>query len=99
MRFFRPSTQVAVVLLWLLAVASARGEEPAHYFPNRWDWQSKSPEDLGFDPAALQKAVDFAQSHETPGPTDVDMVLRTTIAGQPHDEIIGPTKSRGGNNG
>ena len=94
-----PVRLVVAALLVLWCFASLRAEEPEHYFPDRWDWQSKSPEELGFDPAALQKAVDFAKSHETPGSTDVAMTIRTSIAGQPHDEIIGPTKSRGGNNG
>ncbi len=63
-------------------------------------WEARRPEDLGMDPALLQKAVDYARSHPTEEiPEDPGAYLRARFAGIPHQEIVGPTRPRGGVNG
>ena len=54
---------------------------------------------MGFDGGALQAAVDWALEHETTMPRDPGRYLRDRFEGQPHQEIVGPTKERGGVNG
>jgi CubicO group peptidase (beta-lactamase class C family) len=52
------------------------------------------------DPALLRKAVDYARSHPTEEiPEDPGAYLRARFAGMPHQEIVGPTRPRGGVNG
>lgn len=72
--------------------------EVTPYVPNQ-SWQARSPAQLGFDPARLQAAVAYAQTHETTMPDDPGQYLRDRFEGQPHQEIVGPTKERGEPNG
>jgi CubicO group peptidase (beta-lactamase class C family) len=51
------------------------------------------------DPVRLQAAIDFANAHETSMPRDPGLYLRDRFEGQPHQEIVGPTRERGGVNG
>lgn len=70
------------------------------YVPEAGDaWESRAPEDVGMDPARLREAVDYALSHETSMPRDPGQYLRDRFAGLPHQEIVGPTRERGGVNG
>jgi CubicO group peptidase (beta-lactamase class C family) len=54
---------------------------------------------VGLNAARLEKAVEYAKAHETTRPRDLDLAIRQSISGQTYDELIGPTKPRGGNNG
>ncbi|MFW6074617.1 MAG: serine hydrolase domain-containing protein [Chloroflexota bacterium] len=63
-------------------------------------WSRRDPADLGFDPRALQEAVDFASDHETDLDRDIPAVLQTDpINDHPDNEIVGPTRARTGVNG
>jgi len=37
---------------------------PAAYFPGRFDWQHKTPAEVGMDPAAVAEAVQMAVARE-----------------------------------
>jgi CubicO group peptidase (beta-lactamase class C family) len=54
---------MVVLLVAKLALAQAV------YFPGAV-WERKGPAELGFDPAALEQAVEFAKTHETDFPKD-----------------------------
>src|SRR5207344_2159607 len=72
----------------------------APYFPERLDWQRLTPQQEGFDPAALAEAVTFAVAHENPGPKDPVLAHAQTFAAtEPFDALIGPVKERGALNG
>ena len=73
----------------IATVATAR----ATHLPNR------SPAEAGFDPFALQAAIDYTLEHETSMPEDPGQYLRDRFEGQPYQEIVGPTQDRGGVNG
>ena len=74
--------------------------ESTAYYPGRWDdWQTRAPQEVGMNAERLEKAVQFAKSHETTRARDLDLAIRQSISGQTYDELIGPTKPRGGNNG
>ncbi|MEE8147426.1 MAG: serine hydrolase, partial [Longimicrobiales bacterium] len=62
-------------------------------------WERRAPAQLGFDPVKLQAAVDYAMAHETTMPLDPGQYLRDRFEGQPFQEIVGPTRTRGGVNG
>jgi CubicO group peptidase (beta-lactamase class C family) len=71
----------------------------ATYFPDRWDWQKRRPEQAGFDSAALQQAIDYAVANENPNTKDLAVDVATTFSREPHNAIIGPVRPRGGLNG
>ncbi len=70
-----------------------------YYPPAGEAWEKRKPEELGMDSALLAEAIAFAQAHETSMPRDPGQYLRDRFAGLEHQEIVGPTKERGGVNG
>ncbi len=65
------------------------------YYPGRTgEWESRRPEEVGLNPDALQKAVDFAIANEFSGPTDLRLAIERSF--EPDNTIVGPTKDRGG---
>lgn len=63
-------------------------------------WARQNPEDLGMDPVLLGDAVEYALAHETRQiPEDPGVYLRERFAGLPDQDIVGPTRVRGGVNG
>jgi CubicO group peptidase (beta-lactamase class C family) len=70
------------------------------YFPDRFDWQRRSPADTGMDADRLNEAVQFAVASENPASKDLALDLATTFgAREPFDTPIGPVKERGAANG
>jgi CubicO group peptidase (beta-lactamase class C family) len=52
------------------------------------------------DPVKLQQAVDYTLAHETTQiPDDPGVYLRDRFEGLPYQDIVGPTRARGGVNG
>lgn len=88
---------------WLSAVPvsaqrpAASAQETGAYFPERFDWQHKKPQDVGMDAARLDEAIKLAIADENPGPRNMAVYLATTFgAGEPFDTPIGPVKDAGG---
>jgi CubicO group peptidase (beta-lactamase class C family) len=65
-----------------------------YYPPRTGEWESRRPDEMGMDAAALQKAVDFAIANEFSGPTDLRLAIERSF--EPDNTIVGPTKDRGG---
>jgi CubicO group peptidase (beta-lactamase class C family) len=97
----------AVVLFFAccwFSVAPASAQRPAApapesgaYFPERFDWQHKKPQDVGMDAARLDEAIKLAIADENPGPRNMAVYLATTFgASEPFDTPIGPVKDAGG---
>lgn len=85
----REGYNASVVLFLVARLALTQ----AVYFPGAV-WERKSPAELGFDPAALEQAVEFAKTHETDFPKDFS--TQETIFGKK----LGPLpKERGSTNG
>jgi CubicO group peptidase (beta-lactamase class C family) len=72
---------------------------PAPYYPERFDWQTRTPEQAGFDAARLDAAIKFAIANENPATKDLAVDLATTFGREPFDTPIGPLKPRGALNG
>jgi len=82
------------------AVSRLAGDTENGYVPGPGDdWATRSPEEVGMDATLLQEAVDYANAHETSMPGDPGQYLRDRFEGLPHQEIVGPTRERGGVNG
>ena len=99
----RDLNYLRILLAGLLAavgfVTKAAAQQSA-YFPGKTgDWESRAPADVGMSAEALKQAVEFARENENQGSTDLAKVVATSFAGEPHNEIVGPTKPRGGANG
>jgi CubicO group peptidase (beta-lactamase class C family) len=77
----------------------AGAKAPAPYFPDRFDWQTRTPDQAGFDPARLDAAIKFAIASENPATKDLAVDLATTFGREPFDTPIGPMKPRGALNG
>ena len=87
----------------LIVVASVIVAAPAGAqtdFPGRFDWQHKTPQEVGLDAAAIDAAVKLAIASESTGNKDLTLDLATTFGkNEPFDTPIGPVKARGAANG
>ncbi len=85
------------LLVAILACARVVG---ADYFPPRGAWEHRRPEEVGFDAAKLQQAIDFSVANENPSPKDVALELQQTFgAREPNFKLLGPTQPRTALNG
>lgn len=70
------------------------------YYPGPANsWERKRPEEVGMNSRLLQEAIDYALAHESPESKELSLTITLGNAGEPHGEIIGPTKDRGSLNG
>ena len=58
-------------LLLILAAPVATAQAGFYYPPRGADWETRSPESLGLDEAAIAEAVDFARANEYSGSRDL----------------------------
>jgi CubicO group peptidase (beta-lactamase class C family) len=65
------------------------------YFPSRFDWQHRKPDEVGMSAARIEEAVQIAIAAETPGPRDMAAFLQKGFSREPNYTIIGPVKDRG----
>jgi len=78
------------------AVAAKASET---YFPERFDWQHKRPEEVGMNAALVNEAVQIAIAAETTGPKDMALFLHNSFGKEPFNTLVGPIKERGGASG
>ena len=78
----------------LISAQSGRAANGA-YFPERFDWQKRAPEQARIDGARLDAALKFAAANENPGNKDLAVDLATSFGREPFDTPIGPVKARG----
>ena len=103
------ATAAVLATAWLAFSVLATGQTPrptpaprsavapaaAPYFPDRFEWQHKKPDDVGMDPLRLDEAVKFAIANENPANRDLNLTLATTFGrSEPFDTPIGPVKAR-----
>ena len=82
------------------AAQSARAQtSSAVYFPERFDWQHKRPDEVGMDAARVAEAVKVSIDRENPAPKDMTLFLKGSFGKEPFDTLIGPVKDRGGASG
>ena len=83
---------VLILALGLMVTTTSLSQ----YFPDRGEWETKTPVDLGLDAALLDTAVQFAMNNEYSGSRDLRIAILEGFRREPFHEILGPTKKRGG---
>ncbi len=87
---------IIVLLLSLISFYHLAAQETGNYFPGYGDvWEHRTPEQAGMDAHLLDEAIRFAKDAESPIPVDLELFIAETFAGEPYNNIIGPTKERG----
>lgn len=71
--------------------ATAKGA----YFPERFEWQRRQPQEVGMNAARLGEAVQTAIAADSPGQQDMAAFLQKSFAREPGYAIIGPIRERG----
>ncbi len=93
------------LLIWLAFAGSALAQSGANpaaaYFPDRFEWQRRTPAQVGMDAAALGEAVRFVKTKDNPAPRDQAMAWAQSFGvREPYfGGLIGPTKVRAPING
>ncbi|MBQ4805280.1 serine hydrolase [Aquimarina sp. MMG015] len=65
------------------------------YFPERGNWNEKSPTEFNIDSAKLNEAVEYAKDQEYSGSRDLRQAILKGFEREPYHKILGPTKKRG----
>ncbi len=65
------------------------------YFPERGNWQEKTPVDYKINTQKLEEAVQFAIDNEYSGAKDLRQAIIKGFEREPYHKILGPTKKRG----
>ena len=73
----------------------AAAQTQAAYFPERLDWQHKTPDEVGMNGALVKEAVQLAIAADTPGPHDMTQFLTNSFGKEPYFSLVGPVKDRG----
>jgi len=99
MKWLRPPALGVGIVVIALVIAGARPMAqrgaPAPYFPERFDWQTRTAAQANVDTARLDAAFKFAAANENPNPKDLAVDLATSFGREPFDAPIGPVKPRG----
>ncbi len=101
----RAQTAIVATMCCLCVGGRVFAQQPAvstvdHYYPGAWGaWEKREAQDVGMDSTALDAAVEFAKQAENPGSKNLAEVVATAFSREPHSDIVGPMRSRGGANG
>lgn len=91
---------VAMQILFLFNLQAQDSANTDPYFPGAWgDWETRAADQVGMNAEKLQAAVEFAKAAENTESKKLADVVAVSFANEPHNEIVGPTKDRGGANG
>jgi len=96
MRRIAVATLLAVCALLSWPTAAQQRATTVPYFPERFDWQHKRPDEVGMNAALVAQAVQAATGSEMTTPRDLTIAQATSFGrDEPFDTIIGPMKPRG----
>ena len=91
-----PSTTPRVLLAFATLLLATDLASAQTYWPGQnLDWERKSPEEAGFDPAKIQQAIEIAVAGESNSPRDLAFNHQMTFGREPHGEPVGPFTIRG----
>ena len=92
------TNRIAWLFAWTVVLVSSAAAQT--YYPDRLDWQRRTPQQMGLNAAALDDAIKFAVASESSNPRDQVLTHAQTFgATEPFNTIIGPMKERGALNG
>jgi CubicO group peptidase (beta-lactamase class C family) len=94
---FPVRASLAVALLLLGAGLATPGPLASQsYVPGRHpDWERRTPQQVGFDPAKLQAAIEFSIASESKLPRDLSVAHFETFGREPLNQPVGPFRTRG----
>lgn len=88
-------TRFFALLLSTYLLFSAHLTLANDYFPKRFEWQSITPEQAGFNPEKLDEAVQLALDSTVLEPNDIhQLLLDNYTPKEPDYQVLGPTKPR-----
>ncbi|WP_109300196.1 serine hydrolase [Aquimarina sp. AU474] len=67
-----------------------------NYFPDRQNWEEKTPTEFNINSQKIDQAIQFAEEHEYSGAKDLRQAIVKGFEREPYHKILGPTKKRGG---
>jgi CubicO group peptidase (beta-lactamase class C family) len=83
-----------LILSFLLLFVSTTNAQV--YFPDKNNWESKTPSELGMNELKLKQAVDFAIAHESKENRNLKIAHYESAFGrEPFGYPVGPSKTRG----
>jgi len=88
-------TFVPIGFLCCLALFGHTAFAQKDYFPPAGNWERRTPEKAGLDPAKLKEAVDFAIASESKTPRSLEQAHLQSFGREPYGEAIGQFKDRG----
>lgn len=88
--------RLLLLCLSLCIGSSVLSAQDKAYFPEKGQWDQRSPESFGVSQSILQAAIDFAEANEYTGSRDLRQAILKGFEREPFHQIIGPTKKRGG---
>ena len=65
------------------------------YFPERGNWEEKSPSEFNINSTKLNEAISYAEANEYSGSKDLRIAILKGFEREPYHKILGPTKKRG----
>lgn len=65
------------------------------YFPERGNWEEKSPSEFNINSVKLNEAITYAEANEYSGSKDLRIAILKGFEHEPYHQILGPTKKRG----
>ena len=72
----------------------------AQYFPGQWgDWETRAPEQMGFNADSIAAVIEYAQANETTNPRSMEENHYGTFGREPFGDGVGPFKDRGDQTG
>jgi CubicO group peptidase (beta-lactamase class C family) len=90
---------IVVASSWWVTPAAQRPAAPRAaadpYFPDRFGWQHKRPEEVGMNAALVAEAVQAAIVNENPASKEMQKFLAESYGREPFDGALGPIKDRG----
>jgi CubicO group peptidase (beta-lactamase class C family) len=73
---------------------------PQPYYPEKNNWEKRSPETIGLNAGLLKEAIDFAIQNESKTPRDLkEAHYQSAFGREPFGFPVGPMKERGGPSG
>ncbi|WP_299899280.1 serine hydrolase [uncultured Aquimarina sp.] len=64
------------------------------YFPERGNWEEKSPSEFNINSNKLNEAIAYAEANEYSGSKDLRIAILKGFEREPYHKILGPTKKR-----
>lgn len=85
---------ICLFSLIFLITGTLPAQSSDFYYPSRFSWEKKAPEEVGMNASAIREAIEYAKANESTNPKELGIHLNSRT-GEPYNSIIGPVKERG----